>query len=398
VTDDLARPTHTRRKTFTAVILGLTALLLSVVLAGLRSWTEGMNGVEVAVVLLAYASVSVLITWRICGALLPRNAAFDPGEVLDVFKAALDEFDPRHPSIATDPENGLELIETVFRRGVPLVAEIIPARRIVVVSRNETLGCFTPVLTWPVDNQDVSELAELPQLDEALSSGSATLDGARLAVPVGYDTEGELVMLLEGSELEEQERHRTLQTAELIASVFVRSTSKVNFTNRLNADRRTDSLTGLANRVTLYERIEIEMAHALRAETTLSVAMIDLDHFKDYNDRFGQVAGDTVLRGIAALMVSNIRGQDLVARFGGEEFCLVMPETDLVGGHHLLEKLRSGGREATSDFGVTLSAGLTSWDGFESVTSFIERADQALDRAKETGRDRVVSIQAFTEF
>ena len=118
-------------------------------------------------------------------------------------------------------------------------------------------------------------------------------------------------------------------------------TSRANFMNRLHTESRTDPLTGLANRRTLYERIEIEMAHALRSETPLSVAMIDLDHFKDYNDRFGHVAGDTLLRSIAAVMVSNIRGQDLVARYGGEEFCLVMPETDLVGGHHLLDKLRA---------------------------------------------------------
>jgi diguanylate cyclase (GGDEF)-like protein len=140
------------------------------------------------------------------------------------------------------------------------------------------------------------------------------------------------------------------------------------------------------------------MAHALRNDTPLSVAMIDLDHFKQYNDRYGHVAGDTLLRSIAAVMVSNTRGQDLVARYGGEEFVLVMPDTDLVGGHHLLDQLRRGGRDTTSDFGVTLSAGLTSWDGLEDATSFIERADQALYRAKETGRDRVVSIQAFTEF
>ena len=80
-----------------------------------------------------------------------------------------------------------------------------------------------------------------------------------------------------------------------------------------------------------------------------------------------------MLRSIAALMVSNIRGQDLVARYGGEEFCLVMPDTDLVGGHHLLDKLRGGGREATTEFGVTLSAGLTSWDGIEG-THVVHRA------------------------
>jgi diguanylate cyclase (GGDEF)-like protein len=96
-------------------------------------------------------------------------------------------------------------------------------------------------------------------------------------------------------------------------------------------------------------------------------------------------------------MVSNIRGQDLAVRYGGEEFCLVLPDTDLLGAHHLLEGLRCGGREATTDFGVTLSAGLTSWDGIEDTTSFIERADQALYRAKAAGRNRVVSIQAVTD-
>ena len=80
----------------------------------------------------------------------------------------------------------------------------------------------------------------------------------------------------------------------------------------LQAETRTDPLTGLANRRCLYERIEIEMAHALRSDTPLSVAMIDLDHFKQYNDSYGHVAGDALLRGIAALMVSNVRGQDLV--------------------------------------------------------------------------------------
>ncbi len=75
-----------------------------------------------------------------------------------------------------------------------------------------------------------------------------------------------------------------------------------------------------------------------------------------------------------------------------------MPDTDIVGAHHLLDKLRDGGRDATTEFGVTLSAGLTSWDGIEDTTSMIERADQALVRAKESGRNRVVSIQSFTEF
>jgi diguanylate cyclase (GGDEF)-like protein len=376
----------------------LTVLFFTIFLLGLRSWSEGLGGSQLAVVLFSYTSITVVVTWLVSRALVSPTTVLDSHQVINVFEDAFDDIDPRHAGTATDSSTGPELIEAVFHRGVPLVAEIIPAKRIAVLCRNETLGCFTPIMTWPVDNRDVSALAELPQVDQALSTGSAVIDGTVCAVPVGYDSEGELVMVLDVTELEAEAGNRIREMAELAATVFVRMTSRVNFAGRLQADRRTDPLTGLASKVTLYERIEIEMEHALRAETTLSLAIVDLDNFKVYNDRYGHVAGDTVLRGIAALMVSNIRGQDLVARYGGEEFCLVMPETDLVGGHHLLEKLRSGGREATSDFGVTLSAGLTSWDGFENVTSFIDRACDALLRAKETGRDRVVSIQAFTEF
>ena len=74
------------------------------------------------------------------------------------------------------------------------------------------------------------------------------------------------------------------------------------------------------------------------------------------------------------------------------------PHSGGPGGHHILDTLRAGGREATSDLAVTLSAGLTSWDGAEAANSLIERAEQALTRAKDSGRNRVVSIQAFTEF
>ena len=180
-------------------------------------------------------------------------------------------------------------------------------------------------------------------------------------------------------------------------NTFLRMNSRANFMSGLHTESRTDPLTGLANRRSLYERIEIEMAHALRSETPLSVAMIDLDHFKDYNDGYGHVAGDTLL--------AHRRPHGLEHPWAGPR--RPVRRRGVLPGHARHRPGRrppppgtssaAGGREATSEFGVTLSAGLTSWDGFESTTSFIERADQALYRAKESGRNRVVSIQAFTE-
>ena len=74
-----------------------------------------------------------------------------------------------------------------------------------------------------------------------------------------------------------------------------------------------------------------------------------------------------------------------------------MPDTDLIGGHHLLEHLRRGGRDSVTDLGVTMSVGVTSWDGLEDPVTFIDRADRALYQAKSAGRDRVISIAAYTE-
>ncbi len=366
--------------------------LYAVALVAMISWAEGLRGSDLAAVLVVYASTIVVVTWIISRSVGSLTGHLNFRRAIDAVNETFDDFEP------SEVENNTEVIGDVLRLGVPLVAAVMPADRVVVFIRNGAFSRFTPLVSWPDTDGAVAGLAELPLLAESLRADAVVLEEARCAIPVGYCVDGELVMLVERSELDRRVDRRAHEAADLLAAAFLRATSRANFVSGLQAESRTDPLTGLANRRSLYERIEIEMAHALRSETPLSVAMIDLDHFKQYNDRHGHIAGDNLLRAIAALMVSNIRGQDLVARYGGEEFCLVMPDTDLVGGHHLLDKLRAGGREATSDFGVTLSAGLTSWDGIEGTTSFIERADQALYRAKESGRNRVVSIQAYTEF
>lgn len=149
---------------------------------------------------------------------------------------------------------------------------------------------------------------------------------------------------------------------------------------------RSDALTGLPNRRALDDQLPREMARALRMETPLCLAIIDIDHFKSYNDTHGHLAGDAVLRDCARAWDGELRGEDTIVRFGGEEFLVILPNCDQGDATEIVERLRG----ATPD-GQTCSAGLARWVAGESVDDLVARADKALYEAKESGRDRLVA-------
>ncbi len=159
----------------------------------------------------------------------------------------------------------------------------------------------------------------------------------------------------------------------------------------------TDDLTGLLNRNYILQRLEEEFARARRYRRPLAAAMIDLDNFKAINDLCGHPAGDRLLRRIAQLLRGEMRKQDFIGRYGGEEFLAVLPETTADDGAVLLERCRKKVAEITARRGknsegipVTLSAGVTELaGGDENLSELLERADHLLYRAKEEGRDRV---------
>jgi diguanylate cyclase (GGDEF)-like protein/PAS domain S-box-containing protein len=148
---------------------------------------------------------------------------------------------------------------------------------------------------------------------------------------------------------------------------------------------RSDSLTGLPNRRALDEQLALEMTRARRSEAPLCLAVLDLDRFKVFNDAHGHLAGDAMLRDCAAAWDSALRGGDMVARFGGEEFVVVLPGCTLDLAAEILERLR-----AATPGVQTCSAGLACWDLTESAEALLGRADGALYVAKEEGRDRLV--------
>lgn len=148
-----------------------------------------------------------------------------------------------------------------------------------------------------------------------------------------------------------------------------------------------DPLTGLANRRFLEIELDRNFAMAKRYETPLSIIMMDIDHFKRYNDTCGHPAGDKLLADIARLAQKGSRGVDLVARYGGEEFFILLPDTDLKGAQVAAERIRRTVQEGTE---VTVSLGIASYNkGMEKKEELICPADNALYKAKENGRNRV---------
>jgi len=155
-----------------------------------------------------------------------------------------------------------------------------------------------------------------------------------------------------------------------------------------------DPLTGLPNRAAWTERLEHEIAQWQQHGNTLSLAMLDLDHFKRINDNYGHLAGDKVLKIIATVLRKRMRGNDFIARFGGEEFVLLLPATPPAVGAKFLETLRAAIEACPFHFKgervtITVSMGLTTFRAGEHSDLVLKRADQALYRAKNAGRNRV---------
>lgn len=148
---------------------------------------------------------------------------------------------------------------------------------------------------------------------------------------------------------------------------------------------RSDALTGLPNRHALNEQLPRELARSRREGTELCLAVIDLDHFKSYNDSKGHLAGDEMLRACAIAWDSAVRGADMLVRFGGEEFLVVLPDCSLDEASEIVERLR-----VATPGEQTCSAGLAAWDGVESIDELISRADAAVYMAKAGGRDCLV--------
>jgi diguanylate cyclase (GGDEF)-like protein len=285
----------------------------------------------------------------------PRDVAFcahailKPDETLVVPDATRDQRFSDNPAVTGD-------LGIRFYAGTPLLT---PDR--------QPLGTLCVVDHQP-RQMEPERVAALEILSRQVV---AQLELHRVALELKQEIANRDVYLeqLQGYQLELEKTNRDLQRASL-----------------------TDGLTGIANRAAFDRRLEEEVYRAKRYKTELSLVMIDVDKFKEYNDSFGHPAGDAVLQEVARLLRSRARPSDLVARYGGEEFAVILTTTGRDSARSVAESLR-----ATIEGGVfphraiTVSAGLAALGGqIADPDTLLQTADKALYAAKRAGRNRVV--------
>ena len=185
---------------------------------------------------------------------------------------------------------------------------------------------------------------------------------------------------------------KPIEPAELIASISIRAERYRLISSRMSQD----SLTGLLNHRHLMESLHNEMARAKRHGGDVAFVMLDIDHFKGINDNYGHGVGDRVIKSLARLLKQRLRGTDIIGRYGGEEFAVILPQTKVEEAVRVVEEVRVHfaaleHHVGENSFNATLSGGIATFPPATELGELREAADQMLYRAKREGRNRIIS-------
>ena len=340
------------------------------------SWSEGLRGGNLLVLLMVTGSVSLVCQAMVARAVsdLSRRAGLrsNIGRLLEKV------------SNASTLEQGLSDC-------VPMVSDVLPASRVIAFFRRSGEEQFLPVSSWPSNSPSDDQFPGLESFSAAVESQRSIVENGFCFIPAGQTLSGSVMLVVDRSKSRRRSMAFVKEATEAIASIFLRLSGNTWYVAELKTETETDPLTHIANRRGLEERLATAISRAESTGEPLTVAMIDIDHFKRYNDEYGHQTGDRLLEAVALAMSGHARPGDLVCRFGGEEFCILMPGTELAEGVDLMESLRSTANISDGLPPITFSVGVAAWDKTEDIIGLLHRADKALYTAKEEGRDRVLS-------
>ncbi|WP_354701701.1 hypothetical protein DSM112329_02028 [Paraconexibacter sp. AEG42_29] len=247
--------------------------------------------------------------------------------------------------------------------------------------------------TWTILDPDRPLLVSDARADDRFAANPFVTDGT-IGSYAGFPliAEGHAI----GTMCVHDPAPRTLDPDQLDALAVLATAAQTQLGLRRHVDAlselaRTDALTGAANRRAMDEVLERELARSERSGAPVAVVMLDMDGFKGYNDEFGHPAGDVLLQRSATAWRAELRSGDLLGRWGGEEFCVLLADCHPAAALAVADRLRAAVPE-----GRTCSAGVACWDGRETVDELIGRVDAALYDAKHAGRDRTAMATKLT--
>jgi len=248
--------------------------------------------------------------------------------------------------------------------------------------------------------EEISDLYELiEQTGESALGHNETLSGLSDQLRLTTEEFPAVGQLLEGvitvaKTMRDQNEHLETRLADSANEI----SSLQRSVEVIKAEAMKDPLTGVSNRITFDKALEEHIKTGAALEGPLALVFADIDHFKLFNDQWGHQTGDQVLRLVAEVMDANVKGQDLLSRYGGEEFAILLPETSLENARRLADRMRKAvesrrlkKRRTNEDLGVvTMSLGVAQFKAGDTGETLIERADRALYAAKDAGRNQVV--------
>jgi len=260
------------------------------------------------------------------------------------------------------------------------------------------LVCFNPVIALPY-------LIANSSANFALRGMKQVVQGLVLvfvpALLIGILRGNEVILKTDVTELIAPFLYLTVVTHYMGYLAYIRGISLIRRKKKAEEIAQIDFLTGLNNRRSMFEKIKINDTNSKPTDPDTTLIMVDLDHFKQVNDTHGHDHGDAVLVQVSEIIKDSLRGTDIVARWGGEEFLVLLPKTNIERGTTVAETIRKNIAEHSINYDgvehkVTSTLGIASYNTHSNFEETIQRADKALYEGKDQGRNRVVTIDEVT--